>query len=78
VGAFCIENAPYCILASSCIYTGWVGVYIYIYEKFILHTLVATPTYVSHDVGRIGPNERYVRGVCDHTRPSVMVYTLSM
>ena len=47
-------------------------------KKSILHSLVATPTYISHDVWCIRPSKKYVCEVCDHTRQYMVVYTLSM
>ena len=47
-------------------------------KKSILHSLVATPTYISHDVWCIWSNEECVCEVCDHTRQYMMVYTLGM
>jgi len=43
-----------------------------------LHSLVATPTCVSHDIGRIWSNKEYVCGVCVHTIISMMIYMLGM
>jgi hypothetical protein len=64
-----------CLGTVSAFYS--LSLYIYIYIIF-LHFLVATPTCVSHDVGRIWLNDEYVCGVCDHTRTSMMVYMLGM
>ena len=47
-------------------------------EKSILYALVAASIYVSHDIGHNWPNEEHVRGVCDHTRPFMIVYTSDM
>ena len=58
--------------------TIWTACDAYIYTYSILHSLVTTPTYVSHHILRIWPNEEYVHGVCDYTWTFVMVYTLGM
>ena len=47
-------------------------------ENSFLHSLVATPTCVSHDIRRIRSNEGYVCEVCVHTRISMMIYMLGM
>jgi len=53
----------------------YIYIYIYIYIKL---PVVITPMCISLNLGRIWPNEVYVDKVYDHTKPSKVVYMLSM
>ena len=53
--------------------------YTFIKREIIFYSqAIVTPMYISIDLGHIWPNEVYVDGVCDHTKPSRIVCTSSM